>query len=607
MRENRLFHNRAVVALMVVSLLMCVLLGRMLYLQHLEYQRYSKLSDENRIGLSPLPPTRGLIYDRKGRLLAENRSVFNLIVIPNKIKSMDDTIAALTETMALTEDDLTRFAKLRKQHRRYEPIPIRKHLTEKEIATFSVNRHKFPGVEVRAQLTRHYPYGSATAHVVGFVGQINEDEIQKINRAAYSGTQIIGKTGVENRYENLLLGKVGHQHLETDARGRSLQVLNEDLPTPGTTLHLTIDADLQLAAAKALEGYRGALVAINPKTGALLALQSNPSYDPNVFSDGVDSKAIRSIQKDPDRPLYNRAMQGTYPPGSTVKPFYAIMGLETGAVTPSYSIRDPGYFRLPGVKRPFRDWKKGGHGRVNLEKSIVSSCDTYYYRLAHKVGIQTMHDYMVKFNFGSKTGIDIAGERSGVMPSPDWKRGALGQPWYPGETVIAGIGQGFVTATTLQLAQATAIIANRGNPIKPHALAGTTDSQGHFTPYQPEIGEPIQLAKDSYWQHVIKAMVNTVHTGAGTARRIGNSPYRFAGKTGTSQVFTLPEGKRFKHEDLAEHLRSHGLFISFAPADDPEVATAVIIENGGSGSALNPTRAFLDAYFGVTPKEKAKS
>lgn len=580
-----------------------VLLGRMLSLQHLEYQRYSKLSDENRIGLSPLAPTRGLIYDRNGKLLAENRSVFNLVIIPNKVPSIDDTISTLTELMDLTEDDLTRFDTLKKQQRRYEPIPIRKHLSEKEIATFSVNRHRFPGVEVQAQLTRHYPYGHATAHLVGFVGQINETEIQRIDRAAYSGTQILGKTGIEKHYENLLLGKVGHQHLETDARGRTIQVLNENLPTPGTALHLTIDANLQIAAAKALEGLRGALVAINPKTGELLALQSNPSYDPNLFSDGIDQTAIQSIQKDPDRPLYNRAFQGTYPPGSTIKPFMAIMGLETGAITPHFTISDPGYFRLPGVRRPFRDWKKGGHGTVDLEKSIVRSCDTYYYRLAHKVGIQTMHDFLVKFSFGSNTGIDIYGERSGVMPSPDWKRGALGKPWYPGETVIAGIGQGFVTATTLQLAQATAIVANRGHVIKPHALAGTTDAQGQFTAYVPEVLEPLSLSNNKYWQLVIQAMVNTVHSGGGTARRIGNAPYRFAGKTGTSQVFKLPEGRKLKNEEIAEHLRDHGLFISFAPADDPEIATAVIIENGGSGSALDPTRAFLDAYFGVTPKE----
>ena len=600
-RESRLFNSRAAGALVVIVILTVVLIGRLTYLQIIAHEHFKTLSDNNRINIVPIAPTRGLIYDRDGVLLAQNLPAYSLEITPEQVKDLDATIAELSELIDISEDDIERFHKLRRRKRSFESIPLRLQLDDYELARFAVNRHRFPGVEVVARLVRHYPSGTHTVHVVGYVGRINEHELRNIDTSAYAASTHIGKIGVEKSYEDFLHGTVGVKHVEINASGRVIRVLKETPPIPGHDLYLTIDSRIQEAAENALAGRRGAVVAIEPATGDVLALVSTPTYDPNLFVRGIDTETFRALQGSIDRPLFNRAVRGTYPPGSTLKPFVALAGLQYGKVTPDTSIFCPGFYTLRARGHRYRDWKRGGHGHTNVTKAIAESCDVYFYDLAHALGIDAFHDFLEQFGFGTLTGIDITGEVGALLPSRAWKRKTHREIWYPGETVIAGIGQGYTLATPLQLASATATLAMRGIQLRPRTVrAVRAADEEEKTVLEPAIVREIHLKDPTHWQTIIDAMTAVVHSPKGTARRIGlDAPYRIAGKTGTAQVFSLGQDERYVEEDLEERLKDHALFIAFAPVDDPRIAVAVIVENGGSGSgtAAPVARQVMDSYL----------
>ena len=466
-RERRLVNFRVWLAVAVMILMTAGLVSRAFYLQVIQYDDLATQSEDNRIHLRTVPPVRGLIYDAKGRLLADNQPSYNLTIIRERVKKLGWTLQELEKIIELDPDDIKDFRERVYQTRPFNSVPLKYRLTEEEIAKISVNQHRLPGVNVEAQLIRYYPRKELLAHAVGYVGRINDRELKKIDTSLYSGTNIIGKTGIERFYENILLGKPGYQEVESNARGRVLRVLKQVNPVPGQDIQLYLDLDLQKVAMEALKGKRGAVVAIDPNTGGILALASAPSYDTNPFVSGISYKAYSALRDDINRPLYNRASLGEYPPASTIKPFMALAALDSGTIERTYKIFDKGYYQLPGEERKYRNWKRKGDGWTDLVRSIARSNDTYYYDIAVKMGIDTMHDYLTLFGFGEKTGLDIASERSGLVPSRAWKKRARGAPWYPGETVISGIGQGYLLTTPLQLAAATSIIANRGTVVQP--------------------------------------------------------------------------------------------------------------------------------------------
>lgn len=601
--------RRALVATLAVLALMGVLLGRMTYLQVLGFQHYSTLSHENRVKLVAIPPTRGLIYDRNGVLLAENRPSFRLIVTPEEVRDMDDMLRRLGQVIELSEGDLERFRDLLARKRRFEEIPLKFRLSPEEVARFAVDRHRFPGVEVQAELSRHYPHGEVAVHALGYVGRINPQELQRLEEdgklANYSGTSHIGKTGVERYYQDLLHGTVGVERIETNALGRPIRTLERDPPIPGQDIYLTLDMRLQRAAEAALGDYSGSVVAIDPKNGEVLAFVSKPGYDPNLFVNGIDYATYQDLQRDHDQPLFNRALRGQYPPASTLKPFIGLAALEENTVAASSTVYCPGAYQLPGNDHRYRCWKRAGHAHTNLYEAIAESCDVYFYDVAYRLGIDAMSRHMDAFNFGRRTGIDLSGELSGINPSREWKRAAKGESWYHGETVIAGIGQGYWLTTPLQLAQATAILANRGHRIRPHLLYGRRPANAERPiRHLPEpAGDPIELKNDRHWDEVIAAMRGVVHGRTGTARRVSEDmEYEMAGKTGTSQVFGLPQDRsEYDPEEIALRLRDHALFIAFAPIEEPRLAVAVVVENGGSGSAVAApiAREVIDAYLAL--------
>ena len=593
LRETHIFTGRALVALVGVALLLLAVVVRLVYLQIISHEHFSTLSENNRVNIVPIPPTRGLIYDRKGMLLAQNLPAFSLEVIPEQVKDLDETLADLAGIVAIDEEDLEQFNLRLEQKHPFEAIPLRLRLSEEEVARFAVNRHRFPGVDVGARLTRDYPLGELGVHAVGYVGRINEAEAQSLDVTNYRGTTHTGKTGVEKFYEDILHGEVGYQHEETNAVGRVLRVLERRLPTPGQNIYLTLDMDLQRVAELALTGKRGAVVAINPKSGEVLALASLPTYDPGTFVNGISRKDYQVLQ------------DGQYPPGSTVKPLLALAGLEYKEVTPQTSTFCPGWFSLPGDEHRYRDWKKGGHGTINVRTAIMHSCDVYFYDLARTLGIDRIHKYLGYFGLGHRTGIDLPGEAAGLLPSREWKRAARRQAWYPGETLITGIGQGFMLATPLQLAAATAMLANRGEVIRPQILRATQASGGEMVMQTPLHAGRVPVSDPANWDTVISAMEDVVHDPGGTAKGISRGlTYHMAGKTGTAQVFGIKQGEKYKASELAERLHDHALFVAFAPAQDPEIAVAVIVENGGSGSgeAAPVARAVMDRYFADKPE-----
>lgn len=601
-RETRLLQNRMFVAAAAVLLLMFVVLARLIYLQVLNQEHYLTLSQNNRISVVAIPPARGLIYDRNGVLLARNLPAFGLEVIPEQVADIEATLRALHEVVAISPADVKRFRRLLKQKRTTRGVLLRLRLSEEELARFAVNRPRFHGVDIVAGVTRDYPLGASTAHAVGYVGRISEDDLDQLGDSNYSGTTHIGKTGIEQAYEDVLHGTVGFEQIETNAQGHRLRILKRTPARAGRSLHLNIDMSLQQLAGQELGGNRGAVVALDPATGAVLALVSQPAFDPNPFVNGIEPGDYQALQSSPDQPLYNRALRGQYPPGSTIKPFVALAGLELGVTDAQRGTFCPGWFQLPGQERRYRDWKEEGHGVMDMTHAISESCDVYFYELAQRLGIDRMHNFLAQFGFGQKSAIDAPGELTGLLPSSAWKRRARNQPWFPGETVITGIGQGYMLATPLQLAVAAATLANRGVRMPPRIVSTIENPLTRNKLAQAALPPlyTVPSGKAANWDTVITGMTEVMHGERGTARGSGaGAAYRIAGKTGTAQVFGLKQDEKYDKDKVPLHLRDHGLFIAFAPVENPRIAIAVIVENGGSGSgaAAPIARKLMDHYL----------
>ena len=600
--ENRLFMQRSVQALIISALLIAVLIGRLVQLQILAHEHYITLSDDNRIKILPQPPNRGLIFDRNGVILADNLPSYRLEITPEQVhEDMDSVVDRLATLVNIRDIDRRRFDRLRKRTPVFKPVPLRFHLSDEEVARFAIDRHRFPGVEIVAGLSRHYPHGPLASHALGYVGRIDERDLLRINGSDYSGTTHIGKVGIERTYEDQLHGTVGFRQVETNAEGRVLRTLIRTPPIPGDNLYLTLDLELQNVAEQALGESAGAVVAINPDTGEVLALVSKPTYDPNLFVNGIDTETYAALRDDDMQPLFNRALRGQYPPGSTLKPFVGLGGLELGITSTQAQTFCPGYYQLPGKDRKYRDWKRGGHGTVDLNSSIAQSCDVYFYDLALSMGIDRLYAFLSQFGFGSRSELDISGELPGLMPSREWKRATRSQPWFPGETLITGIGQGFVLTTPVQLASATATLSKYGHRVKPHIVASTQPyDDPELSPVAVETVIDMPIEDRHNWDAIIHAMREVVHGKRGTARKAGlDSEYEFAGKTGTAQVFGLKEEEKYDAEKLARKLHDHSLFIAFAPLENPRIAIAVVVEHGGSGSAVAApiARTILDQYL----------
>lgn len=583
--ELRLFHNRMLVALAGVAVLLGVLVVRFYNLQVVHYDDYRTQSDENRIQVRPVPPTRGLIYDRNGTLLADNRPSYNLSLVLERVQDMDATLELIGRLIQLDDADVKKFRQRTERRRPFEPVPLRFRLNEEEIARISVNEFRLPGVSVEAELVRYYPLEELFAHSVGYVGRINDRELARFTDEdvrRYRGTQSIGKVGLERSYEDLLLGEVGYENVETNARGRVLKVLERHDPKPGQELTLNLDARLQKVASEALGDNRGAVVAIDVKTGGVLSFVSKPSFDPNLFVTGISFEDYRALSDSLDVPLFNRAVQGQYPAGSTLKPMMALGGLSDGVIDAEHTVDDPGYYVLPNDDRRYRDWKRWGHGDdVDLIQAITESCDVYFYDMAARWNIDQMHDIATRFGLGEKTGIDLPVESSGIFPSREWKRGARGLPWFPGDNLNAVLGQGFVLATPLQLAVMTATIANRGTHYRPQMVRAVNGRE-----LSPEMLHHVE-AKPEYWDLIFKGMEEVIYNVRGTGRRAGQGlDFKVAGKTGTAQVVGIAQGAQYDSEALKERHRDHALFVAFAPLDDPQIAVSVLVENGEHSSEV---------------------
>lgn len=605
-RDARLVRRRVVVGAVLVVMLTLVLVARAYYLQVIQYDHHTTLAENNRIHVQPIPPTRGLIFDRNGVIIADNRPSFSLTVTRERAGDWQAVLDTLVQVLELTAEDRAIFEKRFRQGRRpFEPVPILFELTEEQIARIAVNQFRLPGVEVTAQLVRHYPLGEHFAQSVGYVGRINEQELKKLDPVDYSGTHHIGKTGAEKFYENVLHGEVGYEEVETNARGRVLRVLKRTEPQSGRDLTLNLDLKLQQAAEAALAGRRGAVVAIEPATGGILAMASQPSFDPNLFVTGISFKDYAALRDSIDRPLYNRVLRGLYPPGSTIKPMVAAAGLDAGVITERSRIFDPGYYQLPNYEHKYRNWNRNGEGWVDLQLAIMRSNDTYFYDLALKLGVRRLHDYLYGMGIGRRVSIDLGEEAEGLMPSPEWKRARYRQAWYPGETLILGIGQGYMQATPLQLAQATALVANKGRWVRPRLLrsaAGLTPEQLMADGEIPQVETPpdVVLKDMKYWDMVSNGMQQVLHNPRGTAFKVGSQAlYRIAGKSGTAQVVAIKQGEKYDRSKIHERHRDHALFVAFAPAENPQIAVAVMVENGesGSGVAAPVVKQVMDAWL----------
>ena len=593
---DRIFMHRIIIFGLLIVAGLSVLLLRYGYLQVIAHDKYKIQADNNRIKRISVPPSRGYIYDRNGILLADNQPVFTAMLNPDEVDNPERTLTLLAPIFDLTDEDIVNILARLKQSKKNDPVTIKINITDAQLAQFSERQPFFRGVTIESKLTRTYPYDELFAHVIGYVGRINDKESKEIDKERYGGTDLIGKIGIEDFYEDILLGQPGHKAVETDAHGNILRQLDTKAPIAGNDITLSLDYGLQMVAQQQLAGRRGAIVAIDPQTGDVLAFVSNPSYDPNPFISGISFKDYGELRDDLDQPLYNRALQGMYPPGSTIKPFEGMGGLHYGLRTWNSTIFDPGYFSLPGNSHRFRDWKKGGHGTVNLTKSIVMSVDTYYYKLAHEMGIQRLHDWMVRFGFGSATGIDLPNEKAGVMPSPQWKKDTYDKDWLPGETISVSIGQGYFLATPLQIAKATAITANKGYNITPHLLKNSRGAAEIDIIKKP--GSKIDYnGQDSDWEKMQETMENVIKQGTG--RRIYTSDYRMAGKTGTAQVKSIGQGKSYNKAALDKRHWDHAWFNGFAPVDNPQIALSVLVENGGGGSVVAAPigRALFDYWI----------
>ena len=597
-RDARLVRKRVVVGAVAIVLLVCVLISRLYFLQVIQFDYHSTLSENNRVHVQPIPPTRGLIFDRNGVIIADNRPSFSLTMTRERAGTeWRGLLDVIVEVLELSPDDRKLFEKRMRQGRRpFEPVPILFELSEEQIARIAVNQFRLPGVEVVAQLVRHYPLGEHFAHSVGYVGRINEAELKVLDPINYSGTHHIGKTGIERFYEAELHGQVGYEEVETNARGRVSRVLKRTDPLPGKDIRLTLDVQLQKAAEAALAGRRGAVVALDPSNGDVLAMVSQPSFNPNLFVTGIGFKAYVELRDSIDRPLFNRVLRGLYPPGSTIKPAVAVAGLDSGVVTGATRVFDPGFYQLPNYEHKYRNWNRTGDGWVNLEMAIMRSNDTYFYDLAHKLGVDRLGKYLGQFGIGQKVSLDMFEESAGLMPSREWKRARYRQAWYPGETLILGIGQGYMQTTPLQLAQVTALLANQGKWYRPHLAKDV----GGVAPVDPSPLPDIRLHDPRSWQQASNGMQQVMHGARGTARKVGDTAlYRIAGKSGTAQVVAIKQGEKYDRSKVQERHRDHALFIGFAPADKPQIAVAVMVENGesGSGVAAPVVKQVLDAWL----------
>lgn len=603
LREQHYFRLRLGVAALVVLICFGILAARFAYLQILRYDYYHTLAESNRISLVPLVPNRGLILDRNGVVLAHNFFVYTLEITPSKVENLEDTINTLAQLVEISPSDRKRFKRLRDESHNFASVPLRSHLSDEEAARFAVNRYRFPGVEIRSRLFRHYPQGVSASHLVGYIGRINDADLKLLEAggdiANYKGTDHIGKGGLEQYYERQLHGVTGFQQVEVDADGHAVRVLSSTAPVPGDNLVLSIDSKLQAIVEQAFGNRRGALVALDPSNGEVLAYVSRPGFDPNLFVDGIDPDNWKALNESLDKPLINRPLRGMYPPGSTFKPFVALAGLEAGKREPPFSIGDPGFYTLPGSSHQYRDWKAGGHGRVDIQRAITVSCDTFFYGLAQDLGIERLAGFVSHFGFGRKSGIDMDGELSGLLPTPQWKAKRWKQKWYPGETIITGIGQGYTLVTPMQLAQATAILANNGVAMRPHLVSNIEEGVGgKNVPTELQIMDRLTLNPE-HVELVKQGMIDVTKPG-GTAASVGaGAPYSIAAKTGTAQVVGIKQGQKYNERAIDERHRDHALFVAYAPAEAPKIALAVIVENGGhGGSAAGPiARQAMDYYL----------
>ncbi|MEC9248592.1 MAG: penicillin-binding protein 2 [Pseudomonadota bacterium] len=602
-KERNTFSNRVILAGVTMLCLVGLIVGRLVYLQIYNHQHYTTLSEENHIKVRPVAPPRGLIFSQDGVALAENRPSFTLVAVPEKSGNIRNTVNRLAKILDFSEVRQGVLIKRLIEAPKFSTVTLKTELNSKELALFSVNRHKFPGVDIEAGLSRYYPLGEDTAHVLGYVARISERDKEVLEDVNYGATKHIGKTGVEKAREDILHGTVGNQTIEVNAEGRVLRILERTPPVPGQNIVLTLDSKLQQIAAeslRALGGLNGAVVGIEPATGAVLVSVSYPSFDPNKFVNGISQALYAEWSSSSSRPLFDRALQGQYPPGSTVKPLVALSALLNGN-NAKKTTKCPGWYSLPGGNHRYRCWEKEGHGVVDLKSAIVRSCDVFFYKISDELGIGKLEDIFAAFGFGKPTGIDLPGERSGLLPSPEWKREAKKLPWYPGETLITGIGQGFLLATPLQLAHATAIISTRGEKHIPY-LVQHVESEVGTRQIQP-LGfkeNRLEISEEAHWEKIIESMVEVVHGPRGTARGSGyGSSVRFAGKTGTSQVFSIGQDEEINDEEVPDHLKDHALFIAFAPTEEPQIALAIVVENGSSGSATAApiARKIIDGFF----------
>jgi penicillin-binding protein 2 len=609
-REQRLFEQRAIAAIVLIGLLATVLVSRLLWLQIKRYDHFTDLAQGNRVRVEPLPAPRGMIYDRTGAVLAENRPAYQLELVREQVKDLEATLEGLVGIGVLNPDDLDFVRRAIRSRRAFDSVPIRLRLSEEDMARFALHRHRFPGVDIRTRLARHYPQGETAVHAVGYVGTLSESDLQRVDREEYAGVSTIGKIGVEGTFEDALRGRNGSRQIMVNAQGRSVDretVLDEPLRTiaanPGADLYLTLDLEVQRVAEQAVQGQRAAIIALDPRNGEVIALVSRPGFDPNSFARGLTRAEFAALNEDPDRPLFNRALRGTYPPGSTIKPVVALAGLEHGLVTPTTTRACPGWYSLPGSSHRFRDWKRSGHGSVALIEAVAQSCDIYFYALAAQLGVERLHEFLGRFGLGGPTGLDVGGEKSGLLPSTAWKRSAFKraaqQVWFPGETVIFGIGQGYMTSTPMQLAQMTSVLAMRGASHRPRLVRALRDPVTRVeTPVPPAPLPTVRLRDPADWDVAVQGMV-AVMQGGTASRAAAGAEYSIAGKTGTAQVFSIAQNARYDESAISERLRDHAWFIAFAPVEDPRIAVVVLVENGrsGSGTAAPIARSVMDAYL----------
>ncbi len=601
-RAKGRIQRRLILAGTLCGLAAVVLLAQMVRLQVVEHRHYATLSQENRVKVEPIPPNRGLIYDRNGTLLAENQPAYQLVITPERLQGVERTLSRLDDIVELTEEQRQRFRERLETARRFEEVPLRTHLTEQEVAEVAVHRHRFPSLDVQARLVRHYPQGELAAHALGHVGRINEQNLRRIDPAEYRGTDYIGKSGIELAYEEVLHGEPGFKRVETNALGRVIRTMERHPPQPGEDLVLTLDSGLQRVTERALGERAGAVVALEPGSGELLAMVSQPDYNPELFVEGITGQNFTKLANQGQQPLFNRAVQGLYSPASTIKPFIGLGALEHGVVSPDETVECDGEYHLEGADRPYRCWRRWGHGEVDYRHAIAESCNVYFYDTAFRMGIDRISGFLEPFGFGTETSLELLGERSGVLPSREWKRQAMDEGWYHGETVLAGIGLGYFNMTPLQLAKATAILANRGRVIQPQlvrTVRGNVDgAASRAAATVPQ--QRIELDNPRHWEVTIEAMRQTVEDSSGTAHRIAEGlDYTIAAKTGTAQITGIAEHRDEAPEERPKQLRDHALFIGFAPADEPEIAVAVVVEHGGSGGAEAApiARSVFDAWL----------